>query len=190
MPPCGSGGSGSASGSASCSVRYSTANGRISSIRARRTWIGPPVLPASLIRCSLPVGWSAWRADPFLCPPTAPSPCSPGDQDLAWPVVHPLDAIIGDEDDVLDAHPEPARQVDAGFDRERHTGRDRGGVARHDVGILVDVDADAVAGAVDEVLPVAGVGDHLAGSPIDLGGDGARPHGLDGRILGRLEYSV
>ena len=51
-------------------------------------------------------------------------------------------------------------------------------VARHDVRILVALEADAVAGAMDEVLAEAGVGDHLAAGRIDVLGGHARlaPH--------------
>ncbi len=46
------------------------------------------------------------------------------------------------------------------------------GVALHDVGLLVGLQADAVAGAVDELLAVPAVGDHLAGRRVDrLGRD-------------------
>ena len=46
-------------------------------------------------------------------------------------------------------------------------GSKRLGVAPDDVGVLVLLQADAVAGAVDEVLAVAGVGDDVAGHAVD-----------------------
>ena len=66
------------------------------------------------------------------------------------------------DDDVFDADPELAGQVDARLDRERHPRLQNLGVAFDDVGVFVTVQADAVTGAVDEVLAVSSVGDHLA----------------------------
>ena len=58
-------------------------------------------------------------------------------------------------------------------------------VARDDVRLLVRLQADAVAGAVDEVLAVAGRGDDVAGGGVDrLGGD-AGPYGVARRRAGR-----
>ena len=63
---------------------------------------------------------------------------------------------VGRHHDVLQAEPEPAGHVDAGLDRERVAGLERRAVARDDVGVFVLLDADAVAGAVDELLAPAG----------------------------------
>ena len=63
--------------------------------------------------------------------------------------------VAGDHHDVLDAGPVPAGQVDAGLDGEGHARLQRQVVAGDDVGLLVHLQADAVAGAVDEVLAVA-----------------------------------
>ena len=62
---------------------------------------------------------------------------------------------VGRHHDVLEAEPEPARDVDAGLDREGVAGLQRRAVARDDVGVLVLLDADAVTGAVDELLAPA-----------------------------------
>ena len=78
-------------------------------------------------------------------------------------------------------------------------GLERGAVARDDVGVFVLLDADAVAGAVDELLAPAGLGDDPAGGGVDLlarrADDGGRhrrllrveQHGVGlGHLLGRL----
>jgi len=82
-------------------------------------------------------------------------------------VIQPVTAVLRDRHEVPDAHPELALEVDAGFDGEHHPRLQRLVVAVHDVGFLVDVEADAVAGAVDERLAVARGLDDLAGGSID-----------------------
>src|SRR5207247_4083701 len=85
--------------------------------------------------------------------------------------VQPDRTIVGDRHDVFDPRPEPAREVDAGLDRERHAGLELRRVAGHDVRRLVDLKADPVAGAVDEPLAVARVVHHVARGPVAvLGG--------------------
>src|SRR5262245_60989371 len=81
------------------------------------------------------------------------------DGEVALRLVQPLGPVRGRDHDVLEAEPEAAREVDAGFDAERVAGLERGPVAGHDVGLLVGLDADAVAGAVDEPVAEAGVAD-------------------------------
>ena len=50
--------------------------------------------------------------------------------------------------------------------------------------------ADAVAGAVDEVLAEAGVGDHLPGRPVDLLARRADRAGLDADALRLVQHRV
>src|SRR5882724_7889100 len=83
---------------------------------------------------------------------TAGSGGSTDDGELAGCLVEALRAGLGGDHDVLDAGAAAAREVDAGLDREGVTGRQRGGVARHEVGVLVLLEADAVARPVDEVV--------------------------------------
>src|SRR5690606_24389032 len=99
-------------------------------------------------------------------------------------VVEPPSAVPGDGHDVLDADAEPAGQVDAGFDGEAHARHERLLLALDHVGRLVRGDADAVPGAVDEVLAVAGVGDDRAGRPVDVLAGGAGAHGAESGLLG------
>ena len=83
-----------------------------------------------------------------------------------------------------------AAGVDARLDGERHARLERLGVARHDVGVLVHLQADAVPGAVDEVLAVAGRGDRLPGRGVHRLRADARPDRRAGGLLGVLEHLV
>src|SRR4051794_10420032 len=106
------------------------------------------------------------------------------DTQLAVGVVLPPAAVVGGDDDVLDAHPEAAGQVDAGLDREAHAGLDAIGLALDHVRRLVGPESGAMPDAVDEVLAVAGVGDHLASGAVDpLAGDPGAD-GLEAGLLG------
>jgi len=72
-------------------------------------------------------------------------------------VVQPPSSVLGHGHDVLDPHSEPSRQVDTRFDGEAHPRYKLMGLPLDDVGRFVRGQADSVAGAVDEVLAVAGV---------------------------------
>ncbi len=63
-------------------------------------------------------------------------------------------------------------------------------VASHDVGVLVLLESDPVAGAVDEVLAVAPLGDDAPGHRIHVLARGADHGGVDGGSLGLLEDQV
>src|ERR1043165_6832523 len=77
---------------------------------------------------------------------------SPDHGEVAGRFVEALGAGLGGDDDVLDAGAAPAGKVDAGFDREGVARRQRGGVARDEVRVLVFLEADAVPRPVDEVV--------------------------------------
>ena len=70
------------------------------------------------------------------------------------------------------------------------TGRQRGAVARDDVGVLVLLDADAVTGAMDELLAPARVGDDPAGGGVDLLARGADDGGRHRGLLRLEEHGV
>src|SRR6266704_2363137 len=93
--------------------------------------------------------------------PAAPGSSGLDNDELAGPVVQPDAAVLAADHDVLDPGAVPAR-VDPWLDGERHPGLKRLRVASHDVGVFVALQADAVAGPVDEMLAVAGRGDRLA----------------------------
>ena len=104
--------------------------------------------------------------------------------------VQPLVPVLGDHDDVLDARTPLAVDVHAGLHAEGHARLQRERVTRHDVGLLVHVETDAVSGAVYEPLPQPGRGDRLAGGGVDLLGGDARSHGLHRALLSVLQYGA
>ena len=85
--------------------------------------------------------------------------------------------------------PNSPGEVDAGLDREAHPGDERLLLALDHVRRLVGGDADAVAGAVDELLAVPRVGDHRASGPVDLLAGHAGPDRLDAGLL-RLPHDL
>lgn len=91
-------------------------------------------------------------------------------------------AGLGDGAGVFDADAAQAGHIDAGLHGDDVAGgQDLIGPAGN-AGLLMDIDAHAMAGAVAEALAVAGLGDDIAGDFVDL----RRGHtGRDGR-LGRL----
>src|SRR5205085_6728804 len=76
-------------------------------------------------------------------------------------------AVIPDDRDVFDAYAEAAGEVHPGLDRERHSGLEALLVTRDQIGMLVSVEADAMAGAVDEVLAEPPVRDDLPEPDVD-----------------------
>src|SRR6266511_2957969 len=98
-------------------------------------------------------------------------------------VVESYSPVLGDGHDVLDPHAEPAFQIDPGLDGEAHARLERLGVPLHDVGMFVLLQANAVTNSMDEAIAISGIRDHPAGSPVDLLGGDARPHGLAGGLL-------
>src|ERR1019366_5363508 len=87
-----------------------------------------------------------------------------GDGQFPGGVVHPLEAVLGADDNVLD--PRTVRpRVDPRLDGERHARLERFVVAGHDVGVLVGLEPDSVAGTVEEGGPEAGLGDRLPRRP-------------------------
>ena len=98
-------------------------------------------------------------------------------------VVEPASAVLGDGDDVLDPDAELSGQVDAGLDREAHARHQRLLLALDHVRRLVGGDADAVAGPVDELLAVPGLGDQPARGPVDLLAGDAGPDRVDPGLL-------
>ena len=86
--------------------------------------------------------------------------------------VNHFGAVVGHVDAVLEADAELAVDGDHRLVAEAHARRQRRLVAAHEVGPLVAVEADAVAGAVGQsrhlvVGTEAGVGDHLARRGVD-----------------------
>src|ERR1035437_6865176 len=98
-------------------------------------------------------------------------------------LVQDFSAVRATHNDVLQAHAPAARQVDARLHAEGHSRAERSGVAGHDVWILVDLETDAVANPMREVVTVAGSRDDPARRGVDTfsrnaGADGRRRLGL------------
>ena len=94
-------------------------------------------------------------------------------------------AVLGDDDEVLDPDAEAAGDVDAGLDRDDVAGAEHVVGALAEARRLVDLEADAVAEAVAELVAVAAVADDR---PRDLVGGGSRHAGAD--RLQRLALGV
>src|SRR5581483_9052551 len=103
-----------------------------------------------------------------------------------------LDAIVRHEHIVFDAHAAPARKVSAGLDREDHAGRYvvvRIGIAflaryrASDARLLMDFDAQTVAGSVAERVAESPGGESVARRQVDCEARPARRDGRDGPIV-------
>ena len=75
--------------------------------------------------------------------------------------------VGGDDDGVLDAHAAVLGEVDAGLDGDDVAGGERSIAGRGHPGPLVDLEADAVAGGVQEGVAPAGVVDDRAAGRVD-----------------------
>ena len=91
--------------------------------------------------------------------------------------------VVGDDDQVLDPDPELARDVDAGLDRDHVAGLEHVLRALAQPRRLVDLEPDAVAEPVAEVVLVAALADHR---PRGLVGLLAADPGADRVEAGRL----
>ena len=76
------------------------------------------------------------------------------------------------DDDVFDAGTELARNVDAGLDREGVADLERISIPLDDVGLLMGLDTNAMARAMNEVLAVTCSVDDRSSDPVDLFGGG------------------
>src|SRR5205807_1852989 len=114
----------------------------------------------------------------------------------AGPVEAVVDSVEGvgsllvDDDDVLDAGPPLALDIDARLDGEGVARRQTFAVAGHDVRVLVLLQPDAVARAVHEVRPVPALGDDAAGDGVDVFARNARARGAHGLGLRMLQHGV
>ena len=99
-------------------------------------------------------------------------------------------SAFGRDHDVLDADPEFAGQVDAGFDAEAVAGLEDELAAADDEWVLVHVHPEPVAGSVDEVLAVAGIGDDGSCRAVDGARGDSRLAGTSGGHVGCVDDSV
>ena len=93
-------------------------------------------------------------------------------------------ALLGEHDHVLNAHAEPSGQVDPRLGGQQGPGGNGLVVPVVEAGVLVDLDAQGVAEAVAEVVPVARVGDNLGPGLVDLLAGDSGPGNGDARQLG------
>src|SRR6476619_6574976 len=95
-----------------------------------------------------------------------------------------LAAVPGDHDEILDPHPADARQVDARLHCDDHALLEGCVVGDGQARILVDLETDAVTGAVLEVLSVAGLGDDVANDRVGVRSGDAGTHRVEAGQLG------
>src|SRR3990172_3258779 len=112
------------------------------------------------------VSAASWSAVMARRLPMAPK-ASADDMKAAWRAVELVDAFRPAHDDVLDPHAPPSGRVDPWFDREGHAWLERKPVSIDDVGMLVHLEPDPVAGSVDKALAVSGLRDDLPGGTVD-----------------------
>src|ERR1700730_8687358 len=120
---------------------------------------------------------------------------------ILWDVKHPSRLLVPDQrlriavqfsgsrrlahDDVLDPGSHVAGPEDRWLDREGHARLERRLVFLRDERVLVDVQADGVAGSVAEPLAILPFFDDLTARAIDLARRRARTRGFDPSSLGR-----
>src|SRR5690606_36121551 len=91
------------------------------------------------------------------------------DQDqVTGGVVEDIAGLSTANDDVLDAHPELTRQIDAWLYRERIARGELFCVPLDDVGVFVHLESNAVTCSMDEPLAVTRLLDHSPGRSIDF----------------------
>src|SRR4051812_4185792 len=112
------------------------------------------------------------------------------DEQVARHLVERIGAVGGANADVLDARAVSPFDIDAGFDAERVADLERLVVARDHVWILVALEPNTVARAMDEQLAHARISDHRACRGIDLLALDARPNRVARRLLRALENFV
>src|SRR5215208_2744241 len=114
-------------------------------------------------------------------------PSAGDDVEVAGSLIQHDRTVGAAHDDILDSRSVPPRNIDPGLDTERHPGGERFVIAGHEVWILVSLEADPVAGPVEEILAVSLGRNDPASSRIDrLAGD-PWPDGRRCVLLGSSE---
>src|SRR5580704_4705715 len=97
-------------------------------------------------------------------------------------------AVLGHHQRVLDAHAAVPGNIDTGLDGDDEAGGEDSSAQLADGRGLVDIEADAVPGAVLEALGPAGVRDDPAADVVDVLDRDARPHRGGAGCLGRVDH--
>ena len=98
--------------------------------------------------------------------------------------------VRGHDDEILDPHPAAARHVHARLDGHHVAGLEHVVARARQPRRLVDLEPDAVAEPVAEVVPVPLGGDQVARHGVDLAARRAGPHGVERRLLGAQDEVV
>ncbi len=105
-----------------------------------------------------------------------------GSDEIARFVRQDLDAVLAHDGNVFKTNAKATGEIDAGLDGKDHTFfKHRIGACR-DIGMLMDVDAKAMAGPMQEILAIPGLGDRRAGRIIHGTGPNARFRCGNGRL--------
>ena len=104
-----------------------------------------------------------------------------GSQDFA--------AILGDQHGVFDANSAEAFDIGAGLDGDRHPGLEQGLILFAQPRRLVNFEAQAVAGGMDECFVQLVFFQNVAGGCVDFPGGGPLANGVDPGQL-RLEHGA
>src|SRR6185437_14451048 len=98
-------------------------------------------------------------------------------------VIQPPAAVGRDGHNVLDPNPEPACEIDSRFHREAHAWHERLLFTLDHVRRLVSGDSDPMTGAMNELLAVSRLRDHLPGGPVNFLATHAGPYRIDTGLL-------
>src|SRR5258706_9339053 len=116
-------------------------------------------------------------------PQRARSASANGREGAIRPVQTLASTVSPDDRDVLDPDPEPAREVDAGLEREGHPRLEELIVAAHEIRMLVAVETDAVPETMDEEVAVPRLRDDRPCRCVDRSRGRALVRGVVSRLL-------
>jgi 5'-3' exonuclease len=105
-------------------------------------------------------------------------------------VIHEEGTVIAAHDDVLDPRTPALVDVETRLDAEGHPLLEWQLIPGDDVGLLMGFQADAVAGAMDEVAPQSSVLQQSTGNGVHLGTRDSGSHRGHGLALGALEGGI
>src|SRR5215207_6212582 len=178
-----------------------TASGTFSSARNVRSSTAPPATFLSLVRTNAPPlpGFTCWNSTTVTRPSDGRFSAMPflksldemlkeqssgrSDDQVLGESGERIGAVGGDDHGVLDAHAAHTGEIHAGLDRDDRTGFQGITGTRGHPGLLVDLEAHPVAGAVHERVGPTRRRDDLATGAIDLGAVDSGTHRVATRRL-------